>query len=181
MGLRQSWRLIGSTTFRTQNHPGGHSGEGDSTGGPLPQVRDPTSWPTLVIEAGASESWFELHNDMCWWFVASDHKVKTVLLAKFDHRVQIITLKRWEEQQQSPAGATSTRASNRASLEPVLQQTITISRDFTSNQASYRVLSGALVLKFELLFLRDAGPGQGDIVVGIPELEQYAESVWDYA
>lgn len=39
-----------------------------------------------------------------------------------------------------------------------------------TNPASYNVARGVLVLQFELLFLRDPGPGEGDIVVGIPEL-----------
>ncbi len=37
-----------------------------------------------------------------------------------------------------------------------------------------------MVLKFELLFLRNPGPGEGDVIISIPELPSYAEAVWDY-
>ncbi|PTB65720.1 hypothetical protein BBK36DRAFT_1094561, partial [Trichoderma citrinoviride] len=63
-----------------------------------------------------------LQDDMRWWFSASDHQVKIVLLAKFDHRLQQILIERWEEEAATRPGATTTS-------QPVLQQSITITRD----------------------------------------------------
>ncbi|AEO58797.1 hypothetical protein MYCTH_2046242, partial [Thermothelomyces thermophilus ATCC 42464] len=94
MGLSHSWSLMGATTFR-QDHPRENSGEGDSTGGPRPE-RTKGRWPTLVIEAGHSETLQELYNDMRWWFRASNHDVKIVILAKFDHQQRHILLEKWE-------------------------------------------------------------------------------------
>ncbi|KAL2174521.1 uncharacterized protein P884DRAFT_230060, partial [Thermothelomyces heterothallicus CBS 202.75] len=103
LSLRHAWSLIGAETFR-QDHPGGNSGEGDSTGGPRPE-RSRGRWPTLVIEAGYSETLQELHNDMRWWFRASNHDVKIVILAKFYYQQRYILLERWEEENSYPQGA----------------------------------------------------------------------------
>ncbi len=63
---------------------------------------------------------------------------------------------------------------------PVLQQSITITRDTPTNPTSYNVVSGALVLKLKLLFLRDPSPGEGDVVISIPELQGFAEDIWTF-
>ena len=63
----------------------------------------------------------------------------------------------------------------------MLQQEITITYDNTidaGNTASYTADGGALVLEFRLLFLRDRGLGEGDVVFSIPELQSYAVNVW---
>src|SRR5690606_3733419 len=73
------WIPIGATTLRTHGHPGGDGGEGDSAGGPVPEREQDGSWPTLVIEAGHSESLQRLRQDMHWWFEASNHQVKIIL------------------------------------------------------------------------------------------------------
>ncbi|KAK0702007.1 hypothetical protein B0T26DRAFT_659351, partial [Lasiosphaeria miniovina] len=62
--------------------------------------------------------------------------------------------------------------------EPMLRQTITITRNATTNPISYNITRGALVLSFRLLFLRDPGPREGDIVFSVQDLEKYAERVW---
>ncbi|KAK4031605.1 hypothetical protein C8A01DRAFT_51368 [Parachaetomium inaequale] len=178
-GRKNSWGTIGATTFRAEHgHPGGDAGEGDSTGGPKPERGMKDDWPTLVIEAGVSESLAGLRNDMRWWFSTSDHQVQIVLLVKFEHTRRAITLEKWEEAPSSTRpGATTTR--NAAALQPVLRQTITIIQDTTTNPVSYNVTRGALVLGFRLLFLRDPGPGEGDFVLSVQELENYAKGVWN--
>jgi len=171
------WSPIGSTTFRAQRHPGGDGGEGDSSGGPEQGRGLEGSWPTLVIEAGDSESLSALQDDMRWWFSASNHDVKIILLAKFDRRNQKLILQRWEEERATRQGATNTRQSTSGNtLRPVLRQRIDITRDIATD--SYHVTSGALVLSFRLLFLRDPGPQEGDYVISIQELEVYARTVW---
>jgi hypothetical protein len=112
---------------------------------------------------------------MRWWFSASDHQVQIVVLAKFDGRA--ITLEKWEEEPcGTRPGATTTR--HAAALQPVLRQTITITQDTTTDPVSYNVTRGALVLGFRLLFLRDPGPGEGDFVLSVQELEDYAKRIW---
>ncbi len=179
MGLEDSWKSIGTATYRTQGHPGGDGGESDSSGGPRPKRGGRNNWPTLVIEAGHSESLTRLRQDMRWWFDASNHQVKIVLLAKFNHSQREIQLEKWEEEPQvARPGVTTTRLIAASTLAPVLRQRITITRNATS-PPSYNVTSGALVLSFGLLFLRDPGPGEGDFVFSIPDLQFYAECVWE--
>lgn len=135
------------------------------------------SWPTLVIESGESESLSALDDDMQWWFSASDHDVKIVLLVQFNQPGQRITIQRWEEEMPVRQGATNTRRHTYGeALQPVLRQSIEISRDRTTD--SYHVTSGALILPFRLLFLRDPGPHEGDYIISIQELEGYASDVW---
>lgn len=118
---------------------------------------------------------------MRWWFSASDHLVKIVLLTKFDHRNQTIIIERWEEDPPTRPGATTTRqAAAGTVLRPVLRQSISITRDTSTDPASYYVTSGALVLSFQLLFLRDPGPQEGDYIISIAELQDYAKLVWGY-
>jgi hypothetical protein len=115
---------------------------------------------------------------MRWWFTASDHEVKIVLLTKFDHMNQRIITEWWEEGQQTRPGATTTRRAAATNfLQPVLQQSITITRDVTND--SYHVTGGALVLPFRPLFLRDPGSQEGDFIISIPELTDYARYVWE--
>lgn len=177
-GLTESWSDISSTTFRSLGHPRGNGGEGDSAGGPIPERIGTRGWPTLVIEAGDSESLSELHVDMRWWFAISDHQVKIVILAKFDHAQHTIFLEKWEEVPLCAPrpGATTTR--HAAALQPVRQQSITITQNATTNPATYLVTSGPLVLSFRLLFLRAPGPLQEDFVISVAELEAYARQVW---
>ncbi|KAI1145645.1 hypothetical protein F4825DRAFT_457296 [Nemania diffusa] len=156
---RRDWKAIGSTTFRSRGHLGGDGGEADSSGGPVSKRGPKGSWPTLVMEAGDSESSSALRDDMKWWFSASNHNVKIVLLTRFDHQNQAIIIERWEEE-----------------LQPVLQQSIAITRDIATD--SYHVASGALVLSYRLLFLQPPSPLQGDYVINISELQAYARAVW---
>ena len=183
INLVKSWRSIGSTTYRSQGHPGGDGGEGDSTGGPKPERGKPNDWPTLVIESGDSESLSRLRMDMEWWFRTSNHQVKIVLLAKFNHHRCEIQLEKWEEEPQAvrPGAMTTRLVAARVAagtLTPVKRQRRTITRSAT-NPPSFNVARGALVLSFRLLFLRNPGPGEGDFVFGIPDLQVYAAHVWD--
>ena len=178
-GREKTWRTIASATRRAQQgYSRRDSGEGDSTGGPKPDREMKDAWPTLVIEAGVSESLAELRHDMRWWFSISDHQVQIVLLAKFKRARRAIILEKWEEESSSITrpGAMTTRQAG--ALQPVLRQTITITQDATTYPISYNVTRGALVLGFKLLFLRDPGPGEGDFVLGVQELEDYARNVW---
>ncbi|KAK4143060.1 uncharacterized protein C8A04DRAFT_12682 [Dichotomopilus funicola] len=177
-GTESSWDTVASVTYRAKhNHPGGDGGEGDSTGGPMPERGAKGAWPTLVVEAGVSESLNQLHNDMRWWFAASDHDVKIVLLAKFDHARDTIILEKWEEEARGTRpGAATTRYLT--AVEPVRRQAITITQDLTTDPISYPVTSGALVLGFRLLFLREPGPGEGDFVLSVQKLQAWAERVW---
>lgn len=152
-------------------------GEGDSTGGPIPQRKGCNKWPTLVVKSGYSESLNELHNDMQWWFAASNHDVKIVILAKLERSRRMIILEKWEEEAAAARpGAMTTRRST--SLQPIMRQRITIHRNEATSPVPYHVARDTLVLGFRLLFLRDPGPQEGDIKISIADLQWYAAQVW---
>ncbi|KAH9999707.1 hypothetical protein F4779DRAFT_155823 [Xylariaceae sp. FL0662B] len=178
-GIYNRWVTTGAATYRNQDYPGGDGGEGDYAGCPRPERTSIESWPTLVIESGHSQSLNLLRSKKNWWFSASDHQVKIVLLVKFTERGQPrILIEKWEEEpQQARPGATTTR--HAAVLRPTLQQSITITRNTATNPVSYHVARGALVLSFRQLFLRNPGPQEGgDIIISISELEELAERTW---
>jgi hypothetical protein len=113
---------------------------------------------------------------MRWWFSASDHQVKIVVLAKVQHARRAITLEKWEEEPHcTRPGAMTTRHS--AALQPVLRQSIAITENTATDPVSYNV-TGALVLEFDLLFLQSPGPGEADFVLSVQELEKYAQGCW---
>jgi hypothetical protein len=64
-------------------------------------------------------------------------------------------------------------------LAPVRHQEITIDQAaMGSTPNSHIVTSGALRLEFDLLFLRQAQDGEGDIVISIEQLQRFATVVW---
>ncbi|KAK0707641.1 hypothetical protein B0H67DRAFT_602929 [Lasiosphaeris hirsuta] len=164
MGLKKSWIDIGSATLSAQDYVGRRGKEGDSSGGPKPERAGKSAWPIPIIEVGVSQTLAQLRIGMRWWFSISNHEVKIVLLVKFDGTT--ILLEKWEEEIPVHPGATTMRHSLQHQ-EPMLQQTITITRDTTTDPISYHVTSGALVLSFRLLFLRDPGPGERDLTFGV--------------
>jgi hypothetical protein len=185
MGLRPNWRTFGAPTLRALGCPGGDGGEPDSSGGPKPEREAANAWPSLVIEAGYSQTMGGLRQVMRWWFETSDHHVKIVLLAKLNYRAREIIIEKWTENQANPrVGAMTTRAGG--AYVQNCRQTIAIAQipgirdgqvDRIRDPASYVVTSGALRLEFELLFLRQPRPGEGDIVLSIQQLQGFAAQV----
>ncbi len=110
------------------------SGEGDSSGSPL--GRD---WPTVVVEASVSQSLALLREDVRWWFSASGHGVKIVLLLKLSQSQDQLVVKKWEEEKPPypPRPITRSRA-RRCGIRLVRRQEIIISRSETDPE-SYKV------------------------------------------
>ncbi len=76
MGLRGQWQNTGSARYVR----GGDRGEGDTTAGPLMARGRRSDWPTLVVQAGKSQSWAGLRTKMRWWFRASEGLVSYILV-----------------------------------------------------------------------------------------------------
>ncbi|KAK5651084.1 hypothetical protein OQA88_13704 [Cercophora sp. LCS_1] len=132
----------------------------NGTENPRPERVGAGDWPTLVIGSGHSETVPELHKDMRWWFRASNHEVKIVILAKFDHQQHRILLEKWEEETSSPQGAITEEISSpqgaiteeisspqgamqqNGVLNPVKRQSITITRDETTDPGAIRHAQG---------------------------------------
>ncbi|KPM35262.1 hypothetical protein AK830_g11306 [Neonectria ditissima] len=175
MGLEESWMGSGAATCRPRNRPDADAGEADSTGAPWPQRRGPGYWPTLVILSGVSFSQSHLRGEMRWWFGASNHQVKIVILVKARiNQGEVILEKYREHPAHGRPGAINTRASE--VLEPQLDQSIVISQT-AGNPATHHA-TGALVLEFDQLFLRAPGPEEHDVVLDIQYLQHYADMLW---
>ncbi|CAG9939192.1 unnamed protein product [Clonostachys rosea f. rosea IK726] len=175
MGL--DWYQGGGATYK-KRHGGISSGEGDSTGRPVgPENRD---WPTLVIEAGYSQSLEALRREMQWWFSESNHQVKIVLLVKMylPSRREII-IEKWRERLAGRHSGTMTLRAigGDSGLRPYLDQTINIARAPDANPVlpeSYRVTRGALRLEFADLFDRQPREGEGDVIIQVQDLRRIA-------
>ncbi len=153
-------------------HPGrkaGDAGEGDSAGGP--RTEGAHDWPTLIVEGGDSESFPQLHNDLQWWFAASDYAIKIALFVRFDPDRDRILIEKWEEEH-----VPNLPGPQSGTLQPVRRQEVTISR----NQGGAYDVAEELVLEFWLLFLRepDMQKGETDVVIDVPGLQWHAERVW---
>lgn len=162
MGLFRDWIDSGGETFA----PGGRAaaaGEADSNRRPWHARGGQGDWPTIVFEAGFSQSLPSLRAKMRWWFQASGHQVQVVVLAKafpggLDKHIQI---EAWQEQTPTPSdtarpGATRTRSLAAGGPEPTCRQTVHASwggpvpfRDATADQIgdpqSYHVARAPLV------------------------------------
>ncbi|KAK3363699.1 hypothetical protein B0T25DRAFT_492680 [Lasiosphaeria hispida] len=190
MGLGNNWKAVGSTTFNA-NRSGS---EGDSSRKPPSQRRFPTAWPTLVIEGGYSQSMRKLRHKARWWLKTSNFEVKIVLLAKFLPISKTILVEKWvgaPAQASLPASLpnVTTRARqqllNAQALVPSQVQAITIkplpgvNPRQTPSPNSFQVVRSPLVLEFSLLFLRQPGPGEGDVFLGSQLFQNFAAAVWE--
>ncbi|EPE10942.1 maltose permease [Ophiostoma piceae UAMH 11346] len=190
MGLE--WFLGTSQTFSPAHLAS--SGEGDSNGRPIPARLGSSAWPTIVAEAGYTQTVASLRAKMRFWFAASNHDVKIVLLAKafpqaHDGR---ILLEQWQERPASVQrpGATMTRRSAQPRLDPACLQTINIvwAGAVPFDQATvaqrrdrslYNVTRGPLRLAFESLYLRlPVAPHEHDVIFTADMLQRYASLVW---
>ncbi|UPK98531.1 hypothetical protein LCI18_009466 [Fusarium solani-melongenae] len=161
MGMGFEWCPMGATTWRGRSN--GDAGEGDSSSGQI--SRPSPCWPTLVIEAGYSQSPESLRSDMKWWFSASDHQVNIVLLVKLDLSSEDIIIETWQAAQ-----------GDTARLEPSHSQVITISRGPNADTDD-NVSGGPLRLDFALLFLRAPRQGEDDIVLPASALQRLTGGV----
>ncbi|CAI6088792.1 unnamed protein product [Clonostachys chloroleuca] len=185
MGLEEYWQGTAAVTFKSLH--GGTKGEGDSGGGPLnPGDSFKGKWPTIVIEAGYSMSIEALRQEMRWWFHASDHQVKIVLLMKAtllpNRQLSSLLIEKWKAHRHpGRSGSTTTRSISH--LEPQLMQSIIIERNLGSTNPnaseSYTVTSGELRLAFEDLFLRPPRQGERDVVITIRNLQWVAARIGD--
>lgn len=203
MGLDRAWDSTGATTFPLGITPGSSSQvEGDSGGKPFTDNAGDHNhgWPTIVIQGGFTQSIESLRAKMIFWFAASAHSVKIVVLAKAFPQQKRILVEQWQERgmpvSAARPGATMTRAaatSQSAVLQqPVCIQTINVvwavpgvtyedaSPAQRRDPLSFNVVRGPLRLEFSRLFLREpAGLHEHDVVLQDDDLQWYAMRVWD--
>jgi hypothetical protein len=188
MGLRREFYSVGSSTFkdRDANRNVTSEGEGDSSRKPSSMRTDKHQYPTLVIEAGWTQTLEKLRQKAEWWFDKSSGDVKIVLLIKSSPRSNHIRIEKWKlAPATSRRGATTTRAA--AAITPNCIHVVEIARANGINDAhpnrfdpaSYVVTGGPLQLEFIDIFLRQPiPPGEGDLILDNTTLQRYAVNFW---
>lgn len=158
------------------------AGEGDSSFG-LKDRRKNDRWPTVVIEAGWSQSRVALVAKAHWWFEASNRAVKIVLLI-FASPLQI-QVEKWKTNplphSSAAPGRPNTRLFQATNLYPkVHPPVLTVNRASANTPSNdYRVTSSPLPLEFRDVFLRNPVPPEGDILLGESFFRSYAEEAWE--
>jgi hypothetical protein len=186
MGLEEEFYRVGSSTFKETDANGNISseGEGDSSRKPFSMRTDKHQYPTLVIEAGWTQTLEKLRQKAKWWFAKSGGDVKIVLLVK-SPRSNHIRIEKWKLAPTSRPGATTTRAA--AAMTPQCIHVVEIARANGINNAhpnrfdpaSYVVTGGPLQLEFIDIFLRQPiPPGEGDLILNNTTLQRYAAKFW---
>ncbi|KAK3944463.1 hypothetical protein QBC46DRAFT_374384 [Diplogelasinospora grovesii] len=186
MGLYTDWKRTASTNYLGNSS----GGQGDSSRKPRSQRPSPTAWPTLVLEAGYSQSMRKLRLKARWWFRASNHEVKIVILTKLFRTSKRIVVEKWTEVlAPQPTAGVTTRAQCRQlavqtptpncapkiTIEPFPGTTLAQ----MSSSNSFQVVRAPLVLEFSLLFLRQPGQGENDISLGAQTFQAFAAQVWE--
>ena len=173
MGLEDEFDDIGGTKFKTPRV----SKEGDSAFKPLSTRPRDADWPTIVFQAGWSESLRKLRLDADFWLKDSGGDVKIVLLFLIGRRARKIIIEKWENRPISanrPATRLITRAAGNAQTATQIQG-ITIDSDSNSN-----TVNGApLTLEFQKIFLRQAVPPlEHDFTFTAQDLSVFATNFW---
>lgn len=169
MGLGQRWAFKGHATFYNIRHPTRSAGakQADSSGGPREGHPRPR-FPTVVFDAGYSQTLKDMRAKARAWFADSDHNVKIVVLSKLVPDQRMLIIERWEERQDGGLMQV-----------PGCQQRITIAGSWANPSAYQVVESSDLILSFQLLFLRDPGSGEGDVIIPISWIKEHAQQVWE--
>jgi hypothetical protein len=146
---------------------------------------DKHQYPTLVIEAGWTQTLEKLRQKAEWWFAKSGGDVKIVLLVKSSPRSNHIWIEKWKlAPAASRRGATTTRVA--ATMTPQCIHVVEIAQangidnahPNRFDPASYIVTSGPLKLEFIDIFLRQPIlPGEGDLILDDTSLQVYAADI----
>jgi hypothetical protein len=154
------------------------SKEGDSSYKPRCRARK-RDWPTLVFEAGVSESLEELRTDAKWWLHNSDGEVKIVIIIWIRPAQKSIWIEKWCLQPRTPA-APATRANTPIATKA---QELSITQNPpiptpAANTTTYVVTGAPLILEFEKLLLRAPVLPEGNVIFTAADLQALADEFW---
>ncbi|CUS15710.1 unnamed protein product, partial [Tuber aestivum] len=157
MGLRRGLCDVGSATYS------GAASQKEADSAIRPTALRPleTDWPTVVFECGVSESLQRLRTDSNWWLANSAHDIKIVLLIAVNKLQRKIHLEQWEDLTVPNPHIT------RNNPNPLLIRPTKVNE---INLDGGTITGTPLMLPFAKIFLRPAGPGEGDIVLSAQDL-----------
>jgi hypothetical protein len=122
------------------------SKEGDTSFKPRSLRPQQNGWPTIVIEAGLSESRNRLRTDAAWWLTNSHGEVNIIILIVIMKSTQFLRLEKW-----CAVGGPVTRANPNRKMVNELEITP------IPGTPGYAVTGAPLVLEFEKIFLSTCG------------------------
>jgi hypothetical protein len=191
MGLPEdSLYGLGATTFYGPSS----SKEGDSAYKPLCRPGE-KKWPTLVIEAGYSETLAKLRADAEWWLINSRDDVKIVIVMWIEPAPRSLLIEQWcmplplpirpgpVTRARSTANANAKANTNTNTTVPVKIQELTVIQDPPIPHPSgtiptYTVTGAPLTLEFEKLLLRAPVPPESNVIFTAADLQAWAERYW---
>ncbi|KAH8820874.1 hypothetical protein F5884DRAFT_745213 [Xylogone sp. PMI_703] len=167
--LEEEFTPLGATLYKS---PEGSQKEGDSSFINELIWSGSDDWPSLVIEAGYSESLKRLRANAKWWIVSSGAQVQIVLLITVAPTTKQVLIEKWIPH---PVTAGRPATQSRRLYQPHLDSTIAINQ-----AASLSVITGApLILEFAKVFCRPPNsPQELDIVFMQEDLDRWASSLW---
>lgn len=135
---------------------------------------NPDDFPSIVIEAGFSESLQKLRNNARLWFSMSSNDVRIVILIAVRAAKNQIIIEKWTA---GPLPAGQRRTRHTTAQVPQIDQEITITR---TPPNTFAITSGAapLILEFSRLFLRPAVGAEHDIVYTQAHLVEIAAAIF---
>ena len=176
MGLaRRSMWSCGSTKYTGFSS----SKEGDSTYKPRWCRAGKEQWPTLVFEAGLSETLDKLRTDAEWWLTNSRGEVKIAIVVSIRLAQKSLWIEKWCLQPRTPA-AQVTRDN---APVPTKIQELTITQNSPiptppGTIATYAVTGAPLILEFEKLLLRAPVLPEGNVIFTAADLQAWAGEFW---
>lgn len=179
MGINKYYRTWGgASTFRGQPASGKQADQIFWPPSCAPSRVPPVQpgWPTLVVETALTESYPKLERDAKWWFEHSQGDVRIVILIVM--RTSYYCFEKW---QLAPANAPKpvTRVyedqlkSNAVLLPPMGRQLLVnqhpychhkVEVDLATNTVTGVPTSAPMILPFEAIYDRPAGPNERDLV-----------------
>ncbi|KAK5657199.1 hypothetical protein OQA88_3257 [Cercophora sp. LCS_1] len=169
MGLADNYIPTGSAEYKGT---GTKKKQGDSGLLPRPPRWAANHYPTLVIEAGNSESLPRLHKDKDWWFNNSPPNlpqgdVRVVLLIKVYPQTKRIIVEQWHcSLRQSPSTTVIIKQHPR--------------KPFSLHDSSHWVVEGApMVIPFQEVFLRPKQGQDTDIILTNEFFADMAVKCWE--
>lgn len=153
--------------------------EGDSSLRPKWCRAGKRHWPTLVFEAGVSESRAELRTDAEWWLRNSSGEVKIVIIILIRPAQKSIWIEKWCLQPHPPVAPTTRAnppiATKIQELSIIQNLSIPTPADSTT---TYAVTGAPLILEFEKLYLRAPVLPEGDVIFTAADLQALADEFW---
>jgi hypothetical protein len=173
MGIRQGEFIpYGAATMKSENCPQRSQKEGDSTflNRLIRQGND--EWPSLVIQAGNTESLPCLRSDAKWWIESSRGEVQIVVLIKINRPRKLVTILKYVPGPR-PVAYPNTR--NSPNIVPVESATITIDQSVAPSQ----IQGTPLILEFDQVFSRRPNPpNERDLILTAADLDSWARFLW---